>query len=68
MAGITAEVVRRAVARVEEGNEWPPIRLQTIGVSCHGGLDAAQVSGYLEELQEDRHTLARRLVIALDTN
>jgi hypothetical protein len=37
-------------------------------VSCAGRPGCRTVSGYLEQLQEDRTPLARRIVIALDTN
>jgi hypothetical protein len=41
---------------------------RSIAVSCAGRPGCRTVSGYLEQLQEDRTPLARRIVIALDTN
>jgi Arc/MetJ-type ribon-helix-helix transcriptional regulator len=60
-----AEVVRRAVARAEEAERMAsdPVA-DLLPFHAQGGLDA----GYLEQLQEDRTPLARRIVIALDTN
>ena len=50
-----AEVVRRAVARAEEAERMAsdPVA-DLLAFLAQGGLDTAQVSGYLEELQEDR--------------
>jgi Arc/MetJ-type ribon-helix-helix transcriptional regulator len=64
-----AEVVRRAVARAEEAERMAsdPVA-DLLPFHAQGGLDAARFSGYLEQLQEDRTPLARRIVIALDTN
>ncbi|MGQ0591878.1 MAG: hypothetical protein ACT4QB_04300 [Gammaproteobacteria bacterium] len=50
-----AEVVRRAVARAEEAERIAsdPVA-ELLAFHAQGGLDAAQVSGYLEQLHEDR--------------
>jgi predicted transcriptional regulator len=50
-----AEVVRHAVARVEEAERMAsdPVA-DLLAFHAHAGLDAAQVLGYQEELQEDR--------------
>ncbi len=50
-----AEVVRRAVARAEEAERMAsdPVA-QLLAFHEQGGLDAAQVHDYLEQLHEDR--------------
>jgi len=47
--------VRRALARAEEAERTAsdPV-VELLAFHAQGRLDAAQVSGYLEQLQEDR--------------
>lgn len=50
-----AEVVRRAVARAEEAERMSSDPMaELLAFHAQGGLDAAQVSEYLEQLHEDR--------------
>jgi predicted transcriptional regulator len=50
-----ADVVRRAVARAEEAERMASDPVAALlAFHAQGGLDAAQVSVYLEQLHEDR--------------